>query len=60
MHILFQEQAVYGKSTKWKKAYLTGMSNIATCFYHPLTGSETMSQLLKKQRQKKVKKEFLW
>ena len=38
IHILFIEQEVCGVGTKWKKAYLTSVVNIAIWLHWPLAG----------------------
>ena len=57
--MLFHEQAVYGRSTKWKKDYLMSVGNIAMWLYHFLAGPETVSLLFKEKRQIEVEKGYL-
>ena len=43
MHILFHEQAICGRNTKWKKTHLTSMDNTVMWLYYFLVGSEKLS-----------------
>ena len=56
---LFHKQAECRWGTKYKKAYLRSVDKIVLWLYHSLTGLETMSVLLKEQRQKEVENGFL-
>ena len=56
IHTWFHEEAVCIKGYKFKKkkkkACITSVGNTAMWLYHSLAGSETISPLLKEQRQK--------
>ena len=53
------EQAVIEEKQKWKKAYLTSVSNIAMRLYCSLAGLETTSLVFKEERWVEVKNKFL-
>ena len=57
LFFFFNEQAVCWRCSKWKKAYLTSVGNVAMWLYCSLV--ETNSLVFKKQIQILVKKGFL-
>ena len=58
IHILYYEQTVCRRGTKWNKTYLTNINNINMRFYLSMTGSHT-TLLFKEQRQKIAGNRFL-
>ena len=48
--MLFHEQAVCRRGTKWKKSYKTNVDNRAMCIARSQAVSEIMSLLFKEQR----------
>ena len=54
MHILFHEQAVYGRDTNWKKVYLMSEGNIAMWLNYFMAASNTMFLQLIEQKEKEV------
>ena len=58
LYILFHEQVVYRRGTKWEKAYLTSLCTIAMWLYHSLALSKTTSLLIRKQSQTEVRNGF--
>ena len=52
MHILFHKQAFCWRDTKWKKAYLTSMSNM--WLYHSWAGTRDNVSTVKKKNSREV------
>ena len=61
--LFINNQAVCGRGTQWMKAYLMSVGNIALWLYCSLVGSETTSQLFKretKRGQERVSETVTW
>ena len=59
IHILFNEQAICRRGTKFQKACFISVGCVAMWHYYSLAESKTMSLLVKDQRWKEIKNRFL-